>query len=91
VPRLFGYIPCSHRGDRQPRRHSFPTRGSYTRFELRQLDGPHFPLRDSCLTRSNGEVQKIVKTSSGRMVKCCIPKFYLTNPSIEPSTSSCPM
>jgi hypothetical protein len=32
-----------------------------------------------------------VKTSSGHMVKCLIPKFYLTNPSTEPSTSSCPV
>jgi hypothetical protein len=32
-----------------------------------------------------------VKTSSGRMVKCWIPKIYLTNPNTEPSTSSCPM
>jgi hypothetical protein len=32
-----------------------------------------------------------VKTSSGRMVKCWIPKIYLTNPSTEPSTLSHPM
>jgi hypothetical protein len=32
-----------------------------------------------------------VKTSSGRMVKCWIPKIYLTNPSTEPSTFSHPM
>jgi hypothetical protein len=32
-----------------------------------------------------------VKTFSGRMVKCWIPMFYLTNPSTEPSTSSHPM
>jgi hypothetical protein len=35
-----------------------------------------------------GEVQKNVKTSSGRMVKCWIPKIYLTNPSTKSSTSS---
>jgi hypothetical protein len=28
------------------------------------------------------------ETSSGRMVKCWIPKIYLTNPSTEPLTSS---
>jgi hypothetical protein len=32
-----------------------------------------------------------VKTSSGRMVKCWIPKIYLTNPSTKPSTFSHPM
>jgi hypothetical protein len=91
VPRRFGYGPRSHHGDRPPRRHDFPTGGSYTRFESRHLDSPCFPCHGSCPTRSNGEVQKIVKTSSGRMVKCWIPKFYLTNPSTEPSTSSHPM
>jgi hypothetical protein len=91
VPRRFGYGPCSHRGYRPPRRHDFPTGGSYTRFEPRHLDNPRFPHRGSCPTSSNGEVQKTVKTSSGCMVKCWISKFYLTNPSIEPSTSSCPV
>jgi hypothetical protein len=32
-----------------------------------------------------------VKTSLGRIVKCWIPKIYLTNPSTESSTSSHPM
>jgi hypothetical protein len=32
-----------------------------------------------------------VKTYSGRIVKCWIPKIYLTNPSTELSTSSRPM
>jgi hypothetical protein len=76
VPRRFGY---------------FPTRGFYTRFEPRHMDGPRFPCRGSCPTSSNGEVQKTVKTSLGRMVKCWIPKFYLTNLSTEPSSSSRPM
>jgi hypothetical protein len=62
--------------------------GSYTHFEPRHLDGSHFPRRGSCPTGSKGEVQKIVKTSSGRMVKCWIQKIYLTNPSTETSTSS---
>jgi hypothetical protein len=47
--------------------------------------------RGSRSTQPNGEVQRIVKTSSGRIVKCWIPTIYLTNPSIEPSTSSHPM
>jgi hypothetical protein len=36
-------------------------------------------------------VQRTVKTSSGRMVKCWIPKIYVTNPTTEPSTFSHPM
>jgi hypothetical protein len=83
--------PHSHRGDHFPRRHGFPTRGSYTHFEPRHLDNPHFPHRGSHPTSSNGEVQKTVKTSSGRMVKCWIPNVYITDPSTEPSTSSRPM
>jgi uncharacterized membrane protein len=43
------------------------------------------------VTQSNDEVQKTVKTSSGHMVKCWIPKIYLTYPSTESSTSSRPM
>jgi hypothetical protein len=91
VPRRFGYGPRSHRGDHPPRRHGFPTGGSYTHFEPTHLDGPCFPYHGSHPARSNGEVQKTMKTSSGRMVKCWIPKFYLTNPSNEPSTSSHPV
>jgi hypothetical protein len=53
-----------------------------------EKDGPGFLCRDSHPTRSNGNVQKIVKTSSSSMVKCWIPKIYLANPSIEPSTFS---
>jgi hypothetical protein len=88
VPRSFGYIPCSHCGDRPPRRYGFSAGGSYTCFEPKHLDGPRFPRRGSCLAGSNGEVQKTVKTSLGCMVKCWIPKIYLTNPNTEPSTSS---
>jgi hypothetical protein len=91
VPRHFGYGPCSHRGDCFPRRHGFLAGGSYTRFEPRHLDGPHFPYRGSCSTGSNGDVQKTVNSFLCCMVKCWIPKFYLTNPSNEPSTSSHPM
>jgi hypothetical protein len=91
VLRRFGYGPRFHRGDCPPRRHGFPAGESYTRFKPRHLDDPRFLCRGSRPTHSNGEVQKTVKTSLGRMVKCWIPKFYLTNPNIEPSTSSRPV
>jgi hypothetical protein len=88
VPRRFGYGLCPHCGDRLLCRHDFPAGGSYTHFETIHLDDPHFPRHGSLPTGLNGEVQKTVKTSSSHMVKCWIPMFYLTNPSIEPSTSS---
>jgi hypothetical protein len=91
MPRCFGYGPHSHRGDHPPRRHSFSAGGSYTLLEPRHLDGPCFLHRGSRPTSLNGEVQKVVKTSLGLMVKCWIPKFFLTNPSTEPSTSSHPL
>jgi hypothetical protein len=91
VPKHFGYGPCSHRGDHFPRRHGFPIGGSYTHFEPRHLDSPCFSCHGSRPIGSNGEVQKTVMTSSRRMVKCWIPKIYLTNPNTEPSTSSHPM
>jgi hypothetical protein len=50
-----------------------------------------FSHRGSHPTWPNGELERIVKTSSDRMVKCWIPKIYLTNPSMEPSTPSRPM
>jgi hypothetical protein len=52
------------------------------------LNGPHFPRRGSHPIRPSGEVQMTMKTSSGRMVKCWIPKIYFTNPSTEPSIFS---
>jgi hypothetical protein len=91
VPRCFGYDPRSHRGDRFSRRSHFSAGGSYTHFEPRYLDDPRFLYRGSRPTGSKTEVQKRVKTYSGRMVKCWIPKIYLTNPSTEPLTSSHPM
>jgi hypothetical protein len=91
VPRSFGYSPHLHRGDHMPRRHGFLAGESYTHLESRHLDGPQFPHRGSHPTGSKTEVQKTMKTSSGRMVKCWIPKIYLTNPGTEPSTSSHPM
>jgi hypothetical protein len=91
VPRRFGYGPRPHRGDRFLRRPGFPIRGVHTHFEPRHLDSQHFSHRGSHPTRPNGELERIVKTSSGRMVKCWIPKIYLTNPSTEPSTFSRPV
>jgi hypothetical protein len=90
-PRRFGYGPRARRGDRFQHRSGFAAGGSFTHFEPRHLDGPHFPRRGSCPTRPIGEVQRTVKTSFGRMVKCWIPKIYLTNPSTEPSTFSRPV
>jgi hypothetical protein len=90
-PRRFGYGPRPHRGDRFPRRPGFCTGGSFPHFESRHLDGPRFPHHGSRPTRPSGEVKRTVKTSSGRMVKYWITKIYLTNPSTEPSTPSCPM
>jgi hypothetical protein len=91
VPRCFGYGRCPHHGDRFLHRPGFSVGGSYTHFEPKHLDDPHFSRRGSRPTGSKGEVLKTIKTSSSRMVKCWIPKIYLTNPSTEPSTSSYPM
>jgi hypothetical protein len=91
VPRRFSYDPRLYRGDHTPRKLDFPVGGFHTHFKPRHLDGPRFLRRDSRPTRSNGDVQKIVKTSSDRMVKCWIRKIYLTNPSTKPSTISRPM
>jgi hypothetical protein len=88
VPRDFGVDPRSHCGVCPPRRHDFSARGVYSHLEPSHFDGPFFPHRGSCPTRSNGEEQRIVKTSSSRMVKCWIPKIFLTNPSTEQSTFS---
>jgi hypothetical protein len=91
VPKRFGYDPRPHRGDHFPRRPGFPAGRSYTHFEARELAGPRFFRRDTRSTGLNGEVQRTVKTSSGRMVKCWILKIYLPNPGTEPSTFSRPM
>jgi hypothetical protein len=80
-PRGFGYGPCPHRGDHFPCRPGFPVGWSFPHFESRHLDGPRFPHRGSRTTRPSDEMQRTVKTSSGRMVKCWITKIYLTNPS----------
>jgi hypothetical protein len=89
--RRFGYGPCPHRGDCFPCGSGFPTEGSFPHLEPRHLDSLRFPHRGSRPTRPSGEVQRIVKTSSGRMVKCWILKIYLTNPSIKSSTFSRPV
>jgi hypothetical protein len=91
MPRRLGYGPRPYHDDCFPRRPSFPAGGSYTHFEPRHLDGPHFLRRDSHPTGSNGEVLKTIKTSSACMIKYWIPKIYLTNPSNEASTSFCLM
>jgi hypothetical protein len=70
VPGCFDVDPHFHHGVRPPRRHGFPARGVYSHFEPSRFDGPHFPRRGSHPTRSNGEVQMIVKTSLSCMVKC---------------------
>jgi hypothetical protein len=80
VPRRFGYGIRPHHGDHLPRMSSFSAGESYTYFEPRHLDGLHFLRHGTHSTGLNGEVQRIVKTSSGRIVKCWIPKIYLTNP-----------
>jgi hypothetical protein len=90
-PRHFGYSPRPYCGDRFPRRPGFSIGGSFPHLELRHLDGPHFPHRGSRPTGPSGEVQRTVKTYSGRMVKCWIAKIYLTHPSTESSTLSHPM
>jgi hypothetical protein len=91
VPRRFGYGPRPHCGDCFPRMTGFLARASHTHFEPRHLDGPRFPYCGSRPTGSSGEVLKTLKTSSGCMVKCWIPKIYLTNPSTESSTFSHPI
>jgi hypothetical protein len=90
-PRRFGYGPRTHRGDRFPCWPIFPAGGFYNYLEPRHLDGPHFPHHGSRPTQPSGQVQRTVKTSSGRMVRCWIPKIYLTNPSTKSSTFSCPV
>jgi hypothetical protein len=90
-PRWFGYGPHPHRGDHFSRSPVFTAGGSYTNLEPRQLDGPHFSHHGSCPTQPSGDVQRTMKTSFGRMVKCWIPKIYLTNPITEPSTFSRPV
>jgi hypothetical protein len=83
VSRHFGYDPRPHRVDCFPCRLSFPVAGSRTHFETRHLNGIHFPRHGSHPTRPNSEVQRTVKTSLCRMVKCYIPKIYLIIPALS--------
>jgi hypothetical protein len=76
-PRRFGYDPCPYRGDHFSCSPDFSAGGSNIHFEPRHLDSPR-------PTQASGEVQRTVKTSSGRMVKCRIHRIYLTNPTTEP-------
>jgi hypothetical protein len=69
VPRRFVYGPRPHCGDHFPRRPDFSVVGFHTHFEPKYLGGPRFPYSGSHPTRSNGDVQRIVKTSSSHMVK----------------------
>jgi hypothetical protein len=70
VPRRFGYGPHPHRSDCFPRRPGFLAGGSHTHTEPRHLDGTQFPRHGSRPIGPNGEVQRTVKTTSSRMVKC---------------------
>jgi hypothetical protein len=70
VPRCFGYGLHPHRGDHFLRKPGFPAGGAHTHLEPRHLDDPYFPHHGSCPTRPNGELERIMKTSSGCMVKC---------------------
>jgi hypothetical protein len=44
-PRRFDYAPCPRRGYRFLRMPDFPAEWSFTHFEPRHLNGPHFPRR----------------------------------------------
>jgi hypothetical protein len=88
VPRRFGVDSHPHHGVPPLCRHGFSARDVYSHLESSRFDDPRFLCHGSRPTRSKGEVQKTVKTSSGHMVKCWIPKIFLTNPSTEPSTFS---
>jgi hypothetical protein len=91
VPRCFRYGPRPHRGDCFLCRPGFPAGGAHNHFKPKHLDSPHFSRHGSRPTRPNGELERIVKTSSSLIVKCWILKIYPTNPSMEPSTPSHPM
>jgi hypothetical protein len=68
LPRRVGVDPHSHHDVRPLHRHGFSARGAYSHFEPSRFDGLRFPHYGSHPTRSNGEVQRIVKISSGHMV-----------------------
>jgi hypothetical protein len=82
-PRHFGYDTHPHRGDYFLRRPGFPAGGFNTHFEPRHLDVSRFPHRGSHPTRSNGDVQKIVKTYSGLMVSAGFLRFISLTPALN--------
>ena len=85
----FGAPRFPHRGERHSRGFGFHTDDFYphnSRFESRRFDRPRFPHHGSRPMHSNDNVQRTVMTTTGHMVKCWIPKCFLTNPSTEPST-----
>jgi hypothetical protein len=71
VPGRFDVDPHYHRDVHPPCRHGFSARGVHSHFEPSHFDGPRFRRHGSRLTRSNGEVQRIVKT-------CHAPKFQIS-------------
>jgi hypothetical protein len=62
VPTRFGYGPRPHHGDHFLHRPGFSAGAYHTHLEPRHLDGQRFSSHGSCPTRSNGEVQRTVKT-----------------------------
>jgi hypothetical protein len=89
MPGSFGVDPRSHRGVPPPRRHSFPARGVYSKFEPVALTVHAFHnVVHVSLAQMVREVQRIVKTLSGHMVKCLITNIFLTNPNTKSSTFS---
>jgi hypothetical protein len=90
VSKCFGYGSHPHHGDHFPRRPIFLLE-CLTHPEPKHLDGPRFLHRGLYPTGPNGDVQRTIKTPSGRMVKCWIFKIYLINPNTKSSTFSRPM
>jgi hypothetical protein len=88
MPRHFSLNPHSHCGSHPPCRHGFSARGAYYHFEMSRFNGPRFSHHGSHPTHSNDEVHRTVMPSLGCMVKCWIPKIFLTNPKTETSIFS---
>ena len=93
VSQCFSFDPRSlHHGDQYMCRHRYPSDGFYSHHEPRCFDRPCLPHCGSCSPRSSDDVHVATLTSSCCMVKCWIPKVYLTNPTTKPSISlSCDM
>jgi hypothetical protein len=69
-PRCFGYGPRPHHGDHFPCKAGFSAGWSFLHLEPRHLYGSCFLCHGLRPTRSSGEMQRTVKTSSGLIVKC---------------------